>query len=120
MTIPGAVDAWSRLIADHGRKPLKELLQPAIAYASDGYPIAPRVQFDFVKQLPILRGNEAAASALLVEGEPPRVGAVQRQPRLAASLELIAEHGRDAFYTGEVAQDMVDALRTLGGLHTSR
>ncbi|MGB0085052.1 MAG: gamma-glutamyltransferase family protein, partial [Rhodomicrobiaceae bacterium] len=118
VTIPGAVDAWSRLIADHGRKPLKELLQPAIAYASDGYPIAPRVQFDFVKQLPILRGNEVAASTLLVEGGAPRVGAVQRQPRLAASLELIVEHGRDAFYTGEVAQDMVEALRALGGLHS--
>ena len=89
VTVPGAVDAWSRLIADHGRKPLKELLQPAIAYASDGYPIAPRVQFDFVKQLPILRGNEMAASTLLVEGE--------RAPcwRRATSAPARCESGAD-------------------------
>ena len=51
-------------------------------------------------------------------GKPPRVGQLHRQPELAATLALIAEKGRDAFYGGPVAKDMVDYLRGLGGLHT--
>src|ERR1700687_3157992 len=43
VTVPGAVNAWETLLAAHGRKDLHELLQPAIGYAADGWPVHPKV-----------------------------------------------------------------------------
>lgn len=116
VTVPGAVDAWDRLIADHGTMALADLLRPAIAYAREGYPIASRVAFDFANEAAILSDN--AARVFLADGKPPRVGSLHRQPLLAKTLEAIAEGGRDAFYHGEIAQDIVSYLQSLGGLHT--
>lgn len=118
VTVPGAVDAWQRLIEDHGRMSFGELLRPAIRLAREGYPIASRVHFDFAGLVDLLRNDAAAARVMLPEGLAPAVGSMHRQPELAATLEKIAENGRDAFYAGEVAEDMVEYLRGLGGLHT--
>jgi len=118
VTIPGAIDAWDRLVADHGRKSLPELLQPAIRHAREGYPISSRVQVDFASQAVKLGRDENAARIFLPGGAAPRVGALHRQPDLAATLERIAAHGRDEFYSGETARDIVACLRQRGGLHT--
>ena len=118
VTLPGAIDAWERLSADYGTMPLGKLLAPAIHYARDGYPISSRVHFDYHTQIDLLRNNENAARLFLPGGEPPPVGALHRQPELAETLAAIAEGGRDAFYTGAVAEDMVSYLQSLGGLHT--
>src|SRR3546814_15612612 len=55
---------------------------------------------------------------MLVNGKAPAIGSRHRQPLLAATLRRIAEQGRDGFYTGPVAEDIVAELRSLGGLHT--
>ncbi|MEO0407162.1 MAG: gamma-glutamyltransferase, partial [Cyanobacteria bacterium P01_A01_bin.135] len=118
ITVPGAVDAWCRLHKDYGQQPLSVLLQPAIAVASAGYPIYPRVAADWRQATKALQQSPAAAETFLPEGQPPSVGQIHRQPALAHTLEAIAAGGRDAFYTGELAQQMVDYLTSLGGLHT--
>jgi len=118
VTVPGAIDAWSQLIADHGRKELGELLQPAIGYARNGYPISSRVHSDFKSSEALLRANENAAKVFLPNGKVPAVGEMHFQPQLAETLEAIATHGREAFYAGEIAQDIVDLLQSKGGLHT--
>jgi gamma-glutamyltranspeptidase/glutathione hydrolase len=118
VTVPGAVDAWSQLLHDYGTRDLGTLLRPAIAYARDGYAVAPRVQSEWVDQAPILGRTENARAVFLPGGKPPAAGAVHRQPALAATLETIAELGRDGFYSGAVAEDVVAYLRSLGGLHT--
>lgn len=117
VTVPGAVDAWDRLIADNGRMSLGALLQPAISYARDGYPISSRVHQDFAAQAALLRNDANAARVMLPEGRVPAVGERHRQPALAATLERIAEGGRDAFYRGAVAEDIVSYLQSQGGLH---
>ena len=119
VTVPGAVDAWATLIADHGRKPLGELLQPAIAYAGNGYPIASRVHSDFASAVPLLQKDETAARIFLPGGRPPAVGEMHRQPELAETLQKIADGGRDAFYNGEVMEDILTCLQSRGGLHTA-
>ena len=63
VTVPGAVAAWARLIADHGTMELARLLEPAIAAAEDGHPVAERVARDWARQADKLRRNAAAASA---------------------------------------------------------
>lgn len=118
VTIPGAVDAWQTLVEDHGAMSLGELLQPAIAYAHEGYPIGSRVAADFSDQLATLLDDETAARIYLKNGNPPAVGSLQRQPELGATLEKIAREGRDGFYQGEVAEDIVSYLNSLDGLHT--
>jgi gamma-glutamyltranspeptidase/glutathione hydrolase len=118
VVIPGAVDAWDRLIADHGSKDLAELLQPAIRYARDGYPVSSRVHSDYAGLVEKLSANANAARIFMPGGAVPRVGALHRQPELAATLERIAKNGRDEMYSGETARDMVATLQALGGLHT--
>ncbi len=118
VVVPGAVDAWVQLAADHGTMPLAELLAPAIGYARDGYPVASRTSADWAGAVALMKNDPTLARIFLADGEPPRVGAVHRQPELARTMQAIADGGRDAFYTGEIARDMVDYLRSLGGLHT--
>ncbi|NMM43996.1 gamma-glutamyltransferase [Rhodospirillaceae bacterium KN72] len=118
VTVPGAVDAWCQLHRDHGKLPFADILAPAIAYARDGYPISSRVHEDFKDEEEILRAEPTLAETFLVNGEVPAVGTRHSQPKLAATLQKIAEGGRDAFYKGAVAEDMVNYLRSKGGLHT--
>ncbi|MBV8848769.1 MAG: gamma-glutamyltransferase [Methylobacteriaceae bacterium] len=118
VTVPGAVEAWSRLLADHGTMSLGEVLRPAIAFARDGYPISPRVHRDWTAQAALLRKDENTANIFLPGGNVPAVGTIHRQPQLADTLAAIATHGERAFYEGPVAEDMVDYLRSVGGLHT--
>lgn len=118
VVIPGAVDAWCRLNADHGRLPMKDLLGPAIDYARNGYPIASRVSRDWALSAALIMAEPNMARIFMPDGVPLKVGSVHRQPALADTLEAIADGGREAFYGGETARNMVDYLRGLGGLHT--
>ena len=116
--VPGAVDAWYQLTRDHGTMGLNELLQPAIAYARDGYPVSSRVSADFALQADIIARDENLKRVFMPGGHTPDVGERHAQPELAATMQLIADKGPDAFYTGEIAEDMVEYLQSLGGLHT--
>lgn len=118
VTVPGAIDAWTRLHADHGKLPFAELLAPAIRFAEEGYAISPRVHRDWILETDLLSADPAASRIFLPGGRAPRVGEVHRQPELGATLRRIAAEGRDGFYTGAVADDIVSHLRSLGGVHT--
>lgn len=118
VTVPGAVDAWASLNADHGRLDFADLLQPAVQHARNGYPVAPRTQRDWAEQEKLLSADANARTVFLPGGKAPAVGDLHVQPTLAATLERIADEGRDGFYRGPVAEDIVEYLRGLGGLHT--
>jgi gamma-glutamyltranspeptidase/glutathione hydrolase len=117
VTVPGAVDGWCRLLKDHGSLPLARLLEPAIALAENGFVVAPRVSADWQNGSRKFSGA-GARRHLLKGGKVPKVGDVMRFPTLAGTLKRIAAEGRDGFYQGEVARDMVETLTALGGLHT--
>ena len=118
VSVPGLVDAWARIVEDHGTRGLDELLQPAIRYAEEGFVVYDRVAFDWSLTAERLAQDPNAARILLPQGRSPRAGERFRQPELAATLKIIAAKGRDGFYLGPVAEDMVGYLRSLGGLHT--
>ena len=116
VTVPGAVDAFCKLSADWGKLGIARALAPAIRYADEGVPVAPRVAFDWAASMHLLQG--AARDFYLLDGKAPAVGQSFRAPRQAEVLRKIAEKGRAGFYEGEVAEDMVASLRALGGPHT--
>lgn len=116
VTVPGAVDAFCRLLDDWGRLGRDRVLAPAIHYAEAGIPIAQRVAFDLAGLDDLLIG--AARDHYLNRGRPYATGDMFRAPGQAHVLRRIARDGRSAFYEGDVAADMVDSLRALGGVHT--
>jgi gamma-glutamyltranspeptidase / glutathione hydrolase len=116
ITMPGAVDAFCRLSTDWGRMALEDLLAPSIHYAEAGIPVAPRVAFDWQNEGGCLQGG--ARNAYLMGGAPPQTGQLFRAPGQAEVLRRIARGGRAGFYEGEVAEDLVQSLRALGGTHT--
>lgn len=118
VTVPSAIDGWDRLLKAHGTKSLGDLLETAIRYARDGYPVHARVSVDFASQAELIANDENLARVFLKDGKTPAVGTMHRQPELANTLQAIAKGGRDAFYTGDIAKDMVDYLQSKGGLHT--
>ena len=116
--VPGSIAAWCKLISDHGRKDIGEVLAPAIRYAEEGYVITPRVAWDWQKLEPRLAGDEIARKLLLNEGKAPALGSHHKQPKLGATLRRIALDGARAFYSGPVAEDLVSRLQALGAHHT--
>ena len=115
-TLPGAVDAFCRLSADWGWLGLDRTLAPAIHYAENGVPVAPRVAFDWAEDGSFLQGK--ARDIYLPGGQIPKTGEIFKAPGQAEVLRRIAAQGRSGFYEGEVADDLITSLRALGGLHT--
>ncbi len=118
VTIPGAVDAWAKLNAKFGKMPLSELLQPAIKFAEEGFPITERVSTDWRRNEAKLKADANTARMWLKDGRPPQFGETFREPEHAKVLREIAAKGRDGFYTGWVAEDIVTYLRGLGATHS--
>jgi gamma-glutamyltranspeptidase/glutathione hydrolase len=118
VSIPGAIDAWDRLIRDHGRKTLAEVLAPAIHYAEKGYVVHDRVAFDWHQAKVLLEQDVHSAAIFLRDGRALEAGETHVQPALAATLRRVAELGRKGFYEGPVAEALVARLRELGGLHS--
>ena len=111
--MPGAVAAWVDALDRFGTRPLAELLEPAVGYARDGFPVSTRLASDIAGSARSL--NDHARALYLPGGEPPPVGSRLRNPALAATLERIAGEGRDGFYHGFVADRIGAFLAAEGG-----
>ena len=118
VTVPGALDAWQRLLADHGTVSLASAFEPAIDYAENGFVLAERAAADWAAETAKL-GRDAGARAhfLRSDGTAPRAGDLVRLPALARTMRRIARHGADDFYRGELAATLVGALNAMGGRH---
>jgi gamma-glutamyltranspeptidase/glutathione hydrolase len=118
VSIPGSVDAWEVILRKHGKFGLDTLLQPAIKAAEEGYIVAPRIAFDWKNQFEKLKNGTNTPRYLLPHGKSAVAGDIIHQSELGKTLRAIAKSGRDAFYKGAIAEDMVETLRGIGGLHT--
>ncbi|MFD0085157.1 gamma-glutamyltransferase, partial [Priestia megaterium] len=118
ITVPGMVDGWHAVHSQYGRLTFAEVLEPAIAYAAEGFPMSPDQYETTVHQELMLRSEPATAAIYLPNGRITKPGELFVQKELASSLKLIAEQGRDSFYKGPIAHSIVDSLQAIGGLLT--
>ena len=114
-TVPGCVDGWCALHARFGRLPLAQLLLPAIEYAREGFPLSPVIAADWARGLDTFRAQPGFAEVFMPNGRAPREGEMFLNPGLADTLQRIAEGGRDAFYRGVIAQEIVKFSAVHGG-----
>jgi gamma-glutamyltranspeptidase/glutathione hydrolase len=118
VTVPGAVDGWCKLLERFGTITLADALGPAIRLAEAGVPVSPRVAADWAEDAQRLHASEGGRLLLLHDGRAPRAGEVMCYPALANSLRVLAGEGPDAFYRGQIAEDLVSYLRSKGSLLT--
>jgi gamma-glutamyltranspeptidase / glutathione hydrolase len=115
ITVPGAFDGWVTLLEKHGTMKLPDLLEPAILYAEQGFPVAEKISEDWAPEVAKLKQSPAAAATYLVGGGAPPPGTIFVQKNLARTLRALARGGRDAFYRGEIARAIVDYCQKNGG-----
>jgi gamma-glutamyltranspeptidase/glutathione hydrolase len=113
VSVPGAVAAWADALDRFGTMELGEILEPAIRYAREGFPVSARLAADIAAQSGPL--NPAGRGLYLPDGSPPPVGTLLRNPRLAETLERIAREGKAGFYRGPVAENLASFLEAEGG-----
>ncbi len=129
VTVPGAVWGWQEVLDKYGTMNFKQVLQPAVDYALAGFPISERIASDW--HLPNALGPNSAAvegcctqpdpdsvKTWYIDGKQPKAGQIFRNPDMAKALELLQEHGRDAFYKGAIAEAIVAKEKALGGTMT--
>jgi len=119
VSVPGAVDGWFELHGKFGKLPMKELLEPAIRYAREGFPVTEVIAEGWAANARLLKQYPNYAETFMPNGRAPRKGEVFRNPLLANTLAAIAAGGRDAFYKGEIAQRIEQYFRANGGYLTA-
>lgn len=117
VTVPGAMRLWFDLVTWHGCLEFSEVLEPAIRYARDGFPVSPIICKDWAATIPALQNSEAKR-VFTIDGRAPKVGEVMRNPDLADTFEKVGNEGSDDFYSGEIADAIVDTVKAHGGFLT--
>lgn len=118
-SVPGCVDGWHELHAKFGSKPLREILQSAIATAEEGYPVSEIIASGWKSSQKELIKWPDSTRVYLPGGNAPLTGQIVRLPELATSYRLIAEQGREAFYRGSIAAEIDRFSRANGGYLTA-
>ena len=114
ISVPGCVDGWFELHGKFGKLPMNEVLQPAIDYANDGFPLSELIAYYWGRSRGLGR-FPGFADTFLPDGKAPKEGTIFRNPKLASTLKTIGEKGRDAFYRGEIAETIAKFIKDNGG-----
>ncbi len=117
VSVPGIVDALLSAHARYGTLSLADCLEPAIELCEAGVPVS-YYAHQLAEPHPLLNSMPASAKIFAPDGHAQRPGEVRRNPDLARTYRTIAEQGRDAFYEGEVARDIVRFSEENGGILT--
>ncbi|HKF46321.1 MAG TPA: gamma-glutamyltransferase [Terracidiphilus sp.] len=119
VTVPGAVDGWTKLHARFGKLPWAELFTPAIIFADHGFAVPEMIHGYWDAAAPVLKNDPESVRVYLEDGRAPALGQIFRNPELASSLRMIATRGEDAFYKGEIATAILKTSAELGGTMTA-
>ncbi|GET34750.1 gamma-glutamyltranspeptidase [Prolixibacter bellariivorans] len=116
VTVPGCVDGWFSLHERFGKLPMKDILEPTIQYAEEGFPVTEIIGYYFGRSVEYFSKKfPNVTETYMSDGEPPYKGKVFRNPMLASTYREIAQGGRDAFYKGRIAHVIADFIQEQGG-----
>jgi gamma-glutamyltranspeptidase/glutathione hydrolase len=115
LTVPGAVASWTEAHAAYGRLPFGRLLEGAIDYARNGFPVTGRLSSFIATMRKELARHPEAAAVLLPGAGVPKPGATLDNRNLARTLQAVADAGWAGFYEGPVAREMARFARAAGG-----
>ncbi len=115
ITVPGCVDGWFTLHARFGALPMARVLAPAIARAREGFPVTEVIALLWAAGHRKLAEYPGFAAVFLPGGRAPTKGELFRNPALARTLESLAQHGRAAFYGGELGERLCAFVQEHGG-----
>lgn len=116
--IPGEVKGCAYAVKKYGKKPLADVLAPAIALAERGFPVGAHLAISLKRYKRVFLLHTQLARTFYPNGKALRQGQVMRRPRLAQTLRAIAARGAKAFYAGKIAKDIVQSVRKQGGILT--
>ena len=120
VSVPGCVDGWFELNKKFGKKPMSEILAPAVKYAREGFPVSEVIAYYWQSNSRSLQKYPGFAEIYMPGGKAPAKGEIFKNPYLANTLEKIGKEGRDVFYRGEMAEKIVKYLRENGGFFTMK
>jgi gamma-glutamyltranspeptidase/glutathione hydrolase len=115
VSVPGCVDGWYEMHDMFGHLSMKEILQPAIGYAREGFPVTEVIAYYLDKGTQILKEYPNIAATYMPGGKAPAKGEIFRNPSLANTLEKIVKGGRNEFYRGTIARDIAAFMKKQGG-----
>ena len=118
VTVPGALAGWDKLLRTYGKRTLAQVLEPAIGYARDGFPVSPIIAAQWANETKFLQRDSAAAATFLPGGHAPKAGEWFRNPDLARTLQEISEKGIGTFYGGALGRRIVARIAALDGFVT--
>jgi len=116
VTVPGAVDGWAKMHQRFGKLQWRDLFASAIAYAEGGFPVTEAIEEQWSRATAKLSSDPETSRVFL---PIPKQGDVFRNPGLGRAYRLLAEHGRDAFYKGEIAEAILKTSKRLNGVLTA-
>ncbi|MEM7361006.1 MAG: gamma-glutamyltransferase [Pseudomonadota bacterium] len=115
VSVPGTVDGWFMLHDRFGSLSMAEVLQPAIHYAENGFPVSQLIAYYWGRSVPILEQWPGFTEQFTLDGRAPKEGEIWKNKYLANTLKKIAQDGRDVFYQGEIAKTIADYMQANGG-----
>ncbi len=118
ISVPGCVDGWFELHGKFGKLSIEEILSPAISYANKGFPVSELIAYYMQGAASYMNDYPHFKDTYMPGGEAPKKGEMFKNPRLARTLSMIAEGGRDVYYKGEIAQTIAEHMREIGGFIT--
>jgi gamma-glutamyltranspeptidase/glutathione hydrolase len=118
VSVPGCVDGWYEMHEMFGRLPMKDILQPAISYAREGFPVTELIAYYLKGNVEVLKEYPNVKEVFMPEGKTPAKGEIFKNPLLANTLEKIVKGGRNEFYRGSIARDIAAFMKEQGGFLT--
>jgi len=113
--VPGAPDGYFALHERFGSKKFADLVEPAAAYAEDGFAVGQKIAHAWEWGASKLRLSDDSVQQYLLHGKPPQPGEIFRQPNLAKTWRELGKYGRDLYYKGDLARKIVAASDAGGG-----
>ena len=110
MSVPGAVDGWDQLLKRFGTMGFKEVLQPSVETAEQGFGLTERIHRDWQSMEPTLAEDPESSRVYLRDGKTPPLYGIFRNPDLANAYRLLQRRGRDAFYNGPIGDAIVERI----------